>query len=495
MRATYDALMAYTKRTVALSQVAGLLGWDQETMMPPGAAGQRGEWRGAMEEIIHARQSAPEVGAWLARLEGADLGDEASANLRHIRRTFQRATRVPADLAAELARVTSVSQGIWARARAADDFAAFAPTLKQVLDLKREEAAALSDGDGTDAYDALLQDYEPGMSGARLQALLGELRAGLVDLRDRIRGSTRQIPALSRSFDHAGQMALAHDLAGVFGYDWSRGRLDLAVHPFSSGSGFDTRITTRVDEKNPFNCFYSTIHETGHACYEQGISAAYLMTPLGRGVSMGVHESQSRIYENQLGRSAPFCGWLFQRMQTEFGDFGVPDADAFYALVNQVGQGYIRTEADEVQYNLHVLLRFDLERALISGALEVSDLEDAWNARFLADFGFAVDRPSNGVLQDVHWSVGLFGYFPTYSLGNVYAGGLYQALCAAVPTLEADLARGETAAATEWLRDNVQKYGGLFEPADLIERATGAPISARPLLDYLERKFTAIYRL
>lgn len=493
MQPTFDALMAHVRQTMALSQVAGLLGWDQETMMPKGAAEQRGEWSGAMEATLHARRTDPRIGDWLARLEGADLGQEAAANLRHIRRSFERNTKVPADLATEIARVTSVSQGVWAEARAADDFAAFAPTLKTVLGLRRQEAAAL--GGNGDLYDALLDDYEPGMTGARLDRLLGRLRDGLVDLRGRIGNSDRKINPLDRTFPHDAQMKLARLLAGQFGYDWTRGRLDKAVHPFSSGSGTDTRITTRVDEANPFNCIYSTIHETGHSCYEQGIRAKYLLTPLGCGVSMGVHESQSRIYENQLGRSRAFCGWLFDQMKDAFGDFGVSDADEFYAVVNQVGQGFIRTEADEVQYNLHVLLRFDLERALISGALEVDDLEGAWNDRFAADFGFAVDKPSNGVLQDVHWSVGLFGYFPTYSLGNIYAGGLHQALRAAVPTLDDDLARGDTTSATGWLHENVQQYGGLYEPAELIERATGQAISEAPLLAYLEDKFSGIYRL
>lgn len=290
-------------------------------------------------------------------------------------------------------------------------------------------------------------------------------------------------------------MALAHDLAGAFGYDWSLGRLDKAVHPFSSGSGNDTRITTRVDEKNPFNCFYSTIHEIGHSGYEQGIDKAYLLTPLGRGVSMGVHESQSRIYENQLGRGRAFCGWLFDKMTERFGDFGVQDADMFYKIVNRVGEGFIRTEADEVQYNLHILMRFDLERQLISGDLQVSDLEAAWNARFEKDFGFAVDKPSNGVLQDVHWSVGLFGYFPTYSLGNIYAGGLFEAMKRDIRDLDGPLAKGDTGPAIGWLRKNLQQYGGLREPQATIQKATGRPISTAPLLDYLNAKFGEIYDL
>jgi len=493
MNSVYDELMAHTRETSALGQVSGLVGWDQETMMPRGAVEQRGEWSAALENALHTRQTDPIIGDWLAALEGANLDQEQAANVRHIQRSYQRNVKVPAKLATELARVTSVSQGIWANARAADDFAAFAPSLKQVLALRREEAAALSAGG--DLYDALLDDYEPGMTGAYLDQILGNLRDGLVDLRDRIKGSGVKIPTLTHTFPDDLQMQLARELAGTFGYDWNRGRMDKAVHPFSSGSGTDTRITTRVDPVNPFNCIYSTIHETGHSAYEQGIKSTYLLTPLGRGVSMGVHESQSRIYENQLGRSQAFCGWLYGRMRDLFGDFGVTNELDFYRVVNQVGQGYIRTESDEVQYNLHVLMRFHLERALISGDLQVDDLQTAWNDRFLADFGFAVDKPSNGVLQDVHWSVGLFGYFPTYSLGNIYAGGLYTALRAAVPGLDGDLARGDTSAATGWLRDNVQVYGGLFEPAEVITRATGQAISEAPLLSYLNQKFTGLYDL
>jgi carboxypeptidase Taq len=266
------------------------------------------------------------------------------------------------------------------------------------------------------------------------------------------------------------------------------------VHPFSSGSGQDVRITSRVSETDPFNCFYSTIHEVGHACYEQGIDPDYLLTPLGTGVSMGVHESQSRIYENQLGRSAAFTGWLHGQMVARFGDFGIPRSH-FEATVNRVQSGYIRTEADEVHYNLHIMMRFDLEHALIRGDLAVADLEAAWNDRFHADFGVIVDKPSNGMLQDVHWSVGLFGYFPTYSLGNVYAGCLYQAMQAAVPGLDGDLAQGNTAAATGWLRTNLQTHGGLYDPREVITRACGFAPHEGPLLDYLEAKFRRIYRL
>jgi carboxypeptidase Taq len=220
-----------------------------------------------------------------------------------------------------------------------------------------------------------------------------------------------------------------------------------------------------------------------------------MLTPLGSGVSMGVHESQSRIYENQLGRGRAYTGWLFEQMKAEFGDFGIDDAEAFYGTVNRVNDGYIRTEADEVQYNLHIMLRFDLERALMMGDLAVDDLEAAWNDRFASDFGYGVDKPSNGVLQDVHWSVGLFGYFPTYSLGNVYAGCLNEALLKAVPDLDAQLAVGDTAKATGWLRENLQQFGGLRTPAETIEHATGAAANGEALLAYLEAKFSDIYKL
>lgn len=367
------------------------------------------------------------------------------------------------------------------------------PTLEKVVRLIREKGQALADGG--DVYDALLDDYEPEASGAEIAAMFAAMRPRLVALRQAVLGAAHPPTPLKGRFAQDGQLTLARDLADAFDYDWTRGRLDLAVHPFSSGSGNDVRITTRVSENDPFNCFYSTIHEVGHAGYELAIDQAYLLTPLGQGVSMGVHESQSRIYENQLGRSRAFTGWLFTKMKDRFGDLGITDADAFYGAVNRVNKGYVRTEADEVQYNLHIMLRFDLERDLMAGRLAVRDLEEAWNERFRADFGYPVDKPSHGMLQDVHWSCGLIGYFPTYSLGNLYAGCLHKAMRAALPDLDESLARGDARPATGWLKDNLQHFGGLRPPVATIERACGFAPTAEPLLDYLEAKFGAIYRL
>lgn len=488
--AAYDDLMAFQRETEALSQIASRLGWDQETMMPNGAAHQRAEEHAALANVLHERRIDPQVGDWLAKSETRD--DVEVANLRQIQRKYNRTKKIPARLATQIAKTTSLAHRVWAQSRSDEDIAAYLPVLQEVLSLRKEEADALAAGGNR--YDALLDDYEPNATGAQITEMFATLRPGLVDLRAAILNEPKP-QSLTGSFDEAAQLALSTKLALVFGFDMNKGRIDKAVHPFSSGSGTDVRITTRTNLTDPFNCFYSTIHEVGHAAYEQNIHADYLLTPLGSGVSMGIHESQSRIYENQIGRSRAFTGWLYGQMRDAFGDFGIASEDAFYSCVNAVSDGFIRTEADEVQYNLHVLMRFDLERALISDDLAVTDLEAAWNDRFKADFGYCVDKPSNGVLQDVHWSEGLVGYFPTYSLGNVYAGCLNEALRRDIPDLDQYLACGDTTAATTWLRENVQTHGGLFTPHDIIKSATGAVPTEAPLLKYLTEKFSDIYKL
>ncbi|MBF9050515.1 carboxypeptidase M32 [Roseobacter sp. HKCCD9010] len=485
-----DDLTAFQRQTEALAQVMGRLSWDQETMMPEGAVAQRGEELAALEGVLHSRRVDARVADWLAAAKPETEAD--AAQIRLIRRAYDRAAKVPAELSAAIVRATALAHRVWAEARANEDVASFLPVLREILTLRQEEAAALS-GDG-DAYDALLQDYEPGMSGAALEEMFGALRPRLVVLRAAVAESGYDPAPLDGVFSKEQQLALTHELAAAFGYDFNHGRIDEAVHPFSSGSGADVRITTRVDEREPFGCLYSTIHEVGHATYEQNIAPEFRLTSLGQGVSMGVHESQSRIYENQLARSRAFTGWLYGRMVDRFGALNVDGEEAFHAAVNRVQPGYIRTEADEVHYNLHILMRFDLERALLAGDLAVSDLEAAWNDRFEADFGVAVDKPSNGMLQDVHWSAGLIGYFPTYSLGNVYAGCLHAALRRDLPELDTDLARGDLRAVTGWLKERLQQYGGLRSPRETIQHAIGGEISEAPLLDYLEDKFTAIYR-
>ena len=490
----FSKLMEYQHQTEALVKIATRLGWDQETVMPKGALQDRAEESAALEKTLHDRRSSSELEDLLAAAQSQALTALEKRQVGLIERALLRARKVPVELSVALARITPKSHQIWAKAREDDDFMAFAPILEEVIQLRRQEGEALAQGGNSVPYEALLKNYEPDGEVAALTDMFDQLRAPLVKLRAAVLDRP-QPKALQGHFDPKQQMLIAHELAECFGYDFSRGRIDKAVHPFSSGSGHDVRITTRTDPSDPLNCFYSTVHEVGHGSYEQNIDPEYGFSPIGAGCSMGVHESQSRIYENQLARSRPFTGYLYRRMRAVFGDFGLEDEEAFYQAVNRVSRGYIRTEADELQYNLHIMLRFDLERDLISGALEVPDLEAAWNDRFATDFGYSVDKASNGVLQDVHWSEGLFGYFPTYSLGNVYAGCLYKALRKDVGDLDAELNSGNLGPAVSWLQQRLQRHGGRFSASDLISSASGNAVSVDPLLDYLKDKFSDLYGL
>ena len=418
-RKHYHDLMAHVKRTMALSQIAGLLSWDQEVMMPANGASARAEEAAALEAVIHNHRTDQRIGGWLDRIDPLHLTDTEAANVRLTRRSYERSVRVPEELAEELARTTSTAQPIWARARAESNFSVFAPMLEQIIKLKREEAGCLA-SDDTSPYDALLAGFEPGMSVAILQPLLESLRPRLKALRQKIADSGQPQPGLNGLFCPDRQMDIARKLADVVGYDWQSGRLDLSIHPFSSGTAGDARITTRIDPRKPLGCLYSTLHELGHALYEQGIPGAHLLTPVGHHVSMGVHESQSRMWENQIGRSREFCQWLFPRFLEAFGDCGVEDAETFYQIANQVETGFIRTESDEVHYNLHVLLRFELERELIADELDVADLEAEWNRRFHRDFGIVVPMQRTGyykmyigrwdylvIFQPIHWETSM----------------------------------------------------------------------------------------
>ena len=477
---SFNELMQFQHDTEALCSIAGRLSWDQETMMPRGSADQRATEQAAIVKTIHSRNTDPKIPEWIGKIRPQN--EIEVANIRLIKKRYQKACKIPPSLDAAIAHTTSKAYSIWASARENEDLAEYLPILTEIINLKRQKAEALAEAGIY--YDALADEYEPGMSTVHISMMFEELRPTLVRLRKEILAEDK-IPLVTGNFDRNIQLSLAKELAIVFGYDLNKGRIDLAAHPFSSGCGDDVRITTRTNPSDPFNCIYSTIHEVGHATYEQNINKNFAFTPLGRGVSLGVHESQSRILENQLGRSRAFTSWLFHRMRDLFGNFGIEDPETFYKCVNRVGSGYIRTEADELQYNLHVMMRFDLEKLLISGDLNVSDVEDAWNERFKADFGYEVEKPSQGILQDVHWAAGAFGYFPTYTLGNVYAGCLFQKMKDEISDLDASLSTGNLNQATAWLCDNVQVYGSLFEPRATIEKAIGAEVTVKPLLNYL----------
>ncbi|MEX2520224.1 MAG: carboxypeptidase M32 [Paracoccaceae bacterium] len=491
--AALSELLSHLRQTAALEQVAGLLSWDQEAMMPPKGGAQRAEQAGAMAAVIHARQADPRIPEWIAAAEGGALSAFDATNLAEAARAHRLATRIPARLAEESAKAASEGHRVWAAAREAKDFARFAPALARVVALKREEAACLAEGAGADAlYDALLDQYEPGAKAAEIGPMLEAMRPRLSALRAAI--AERPVPAgPSGAFAQESQMRLARKTARRIGYDFDAGRIDTVVHPFCSGAGGDVRITTRIDEADPFNCLYSTIHEVGHALYAQGAPDPFL--PAAEYCSMGVHESQSRFWENQIGRSRAFAEWLHSAMAEAFGDFGLDGPEALYKAVNRVETGFIRTEADEAHYNLHILMRFELERDLISGALEPAALEAEWNARFARDFGCTPPDAALGVLQDVHWSAGLFGYFPTYALGNIYAACLDAAMRRDLPERGAMVKAAETAPILDWMRARIHSRGRLLRAPALIEAATGEAPSAAPLLDYLEAKFGALYGL
>ena len=484
-------LLEYNKTTRLLQSVAGRTAWDQETMMPINSGMSRAMEMGALEEVIHERKKGSEIRELLETATPKSSHEKRLHEL--IKRDFDRATVIPNQLASDLAKTTSLAQMAWQKARQNNNFSEFSPHLKKVIDLKRKEASLLSPLG--DLYDGLINDYEYGMTKKEASSIFAVMKPRLLDLRQRISESKLSKPIFQGDFNTEKQLKLAHEIAKTFFYDFNRGRIDIVAHPFCSGSGDDVRITTRVDTKDPFNCLYSTIHEVGHACYEQNVSTDFLHSPLGSGVSLGIHESQSRIFENQIGRSRHFTKWLFKEMKKCFGEFGIGDPEEFYRLVNKVETGFIRTEADEVHYNLHIMLRFELEVEVIAKNLEVEDLPEAWNKKFKDYFGRDVTKPSDGILQDVHWSIGAFGYFPTYTLGNLNAGCLFKKMKEDIPNMDERFEKGDVSSATNWLTENIHQHGSLYEPTELIKNATGEELTPEPFLDYLDEKFSDMYEV
>lgn len=479
-----------------LSEIQQLLEWDQEVMMPRKGVEQRSNHQALMASLAHARTTEPALGDLIARLEArGDLDVDRRADVREARRAWDRAVKIPAALVAERARACSLAQVAWEEAKKNDDFKAFKPHLERVLKVTREVAHAI----GTpNAYDALLDDYEPGMTEAELKGVFADLRDRLVPLLDRIKGASRKPSqeVVKRHFPVAGQEAFGSRVMTDMGYDLAAGRLDRSVHPFTNGTYCDVRITTRYDEHFLNMALFGTMHEAGHALYEQGLDPARYRDPSGCACSLGIHESQSRFWENMVGRSRPFWGHYYPILKATFpGTLDDVPVEDFYRAINVVEPSLIRVEADEVTYNLHIILRFELESALLAGDLEAADLPGAWNEKFKAFFGIVPPTDREGVLQDVHWSAGLIGYFPTYALGNLYSAQFAQKLRADVPDLDAQVAAGNLGAAKAWLNQHIHVLGRRFLPRDLCREVTGKPLTAQPAMDYLTGKFGEIYGL
>jgi carboxypeptidase Taq len=487
-----------------LRSVAGLAHWDQQTKMPPYGAPARAESLATLQRISHELFIDDETGRLLEGAEAETAGEPYDSDdaclVRLVRRQWDKARRVPTELAAELARAASMGQEAWVAAREASNFPAFAPYLERNFELARRYVECHAGHDGFEcAYDVLLDDYEPQMRTHTVARLFGELRSELVPLITRLTSEAAHVDdaMLYGDFSVARQRPMVDEVVAMMGFDPTGWRIDDTVHPFAIRVGRgDVRITTRWDKHYFPAGLYGAMHECGHGLYEAGIPPAFDRSPLGSGESLGMHESQSRLWENMVGRGRPFAQVLAPRVASHFGGpLSDLDPDTLYRAVNRVKPSYIRVESDELTYALHIVLRFELEQDLIEGRLAVADLPEAWNARFQQFFGITVTDDADGVLQDVHWSAGLIGYFPTYALGNLIAGQLWERVHLDVPNLDQRIAAGELAPLREWLIENVHRHGSKFTTSELLERAVGGPISVHPFVRYLKRKLGEVYGL
>ncbi len=495
----YDELLKHTRKTALLSNVLNVIEWDERTKLPKKGGAYRAEQAAFMAGLVHQRNTSPQFGEWLSAAESELPNDDPTADavvvLRQLRRQYDRKTKLPQDLVEAITRASSIGQQVWAEARRDNDFARFAPQLATMIRLKREEATAVGYIDSP--YDALLDDYEPYETTKNVAAVLADLRDHLVPLVAEIGASDRRAPVeiLHGQFDVAKQEEFGKLAARSIGFDFDAGRLDVTDHPFCSTSGpFDVRLTTRYQADFFNSGFYSILHEAGHGLYEQGLPAEHFGLPTGEATSLGIHESQSRWWENLIGRSHAFWERLYPAAQVAFGPtLTRVSLDDFYFAVNESKPSLIRVEADEATYNLHILIRFELEQAIIAGDLEVADLPAAWNARYQEYLGISPPDDKDGVMQDVHWSAGLFGYFPTYALGNLYASQFFEACARDLGDLDELMRRGEFMPILDWLQKNIHAHGQRYRAAELVERVTGKPLSSAPLMRHLRAKFGALY--
>lgn len=501
----YDKLRRHMRRAALLQGVNELLSWDQETYMPPAAAGVRAEQAAEIASLVHERRTDPRLGDMIASCESDkglmhDGDSAASRNVREMRRAFDKATKLPTALVAELAKVGSQAQEVWKHAREKSDFPHFAPWLEKMIDLSRQKAECYGVPKGGELYDALLDDYEPDARAAEIEKVFTPLADRLSALvRDLLeKGKAPSDAPIKCKIDASRQHAFGSFVIEALGFDTKAGRLDVTTHPFCSGfAPGDTRLTTRYRDEKFTDALYGTMHECGHGLYEQGLPKQdHFGEPLGDSISLGIHESQSRMWENFVGRSREFWTWALPHAQKTLASglekFTVDD---LFGATNLVQRSFIRVEADEATYNLHVMLRFGIERALIRKELPVNDLPGVWNERFEKLLGVEVPDDRRGCLQDVHWSFGLIGYFPTYTLGNLYAAQFWEKINADIPDLKARIARGDFAPLLAWLREKIHVHGKRYKAGELCEKITGKPLSADPLMRHLEGKLRPVYGL
>lgn len=495
-----SALLEHVQRISDLNVLGSLAEWDQNTILPDGAGEVRGAQQATLQGIVHDQWSKPELGKLINELRDASQEGWSDADkglIREVVRSYDQATKLPRDLVEELARVGAGSFEAWRRARDKSDFASFAPWLTRTVALQREVADRY--GYKESRYDALLDLYEPGLTVSRVNALFAPVRETSTQLLHQIQASGQSIDAscLEGDFAPEEQIKLADKILRGMGYDFSRGYMAVSPHPFTSsfGSPHDVRVTVNPDRYLMQACLMAAIHEGGHALYEQGVSPNLTRTPLASGASMGAHESQSRLWENAIGRSEAYWRGQFKHVQSSFPDqFAHVDVVTFMRALNQVKPSLIRIEADEVTYNLHIIIRYELEREMVNGNVAIESMPGMWNAKYREYLGVEPQNDAEGILQDVHWSSG-FGYFPTYTLGNLYAAQIFQALKTAFPDFDSRLADGDTSFILSWLQERMYSSGSTYLPETLIKRVTGEAPDPTYFATYLKNKFGALYGL
>ena len=482
-----------------LNNSSSLLGWDQQTYMPPGGAEGRGNQLALLGRLAHERGTSPELGKLLEELKpyaaSLDPDSDDARLLKVTARDYDKAIRVPSRYIVEFAQVTTLAQQVWLEARKNSDFSVFQPHLEKIVALRQEYAGFFPGFDHP--YDALLDDFEPGMKAADVKVIFEGLRPKQVELIKAIAAKPQvEDVFLHQSFDETRQWSFGEEVITSFGYDWKRGRQDKAAHPFTTGFGInDVRITTRVDPNFLNTMLFSSTHECGHALYDQGMAQELDRTGLDNGASLAVHESQSRLWENLVGRSLPFWEHFYPRLKKVFPQLAEVPLEKFYTGINKVQPTFIRVEADEATYNLHIMLRLEIEMALLEGKVAVKDLPALWNAKMQEYLGVTPPDDARGVLQDVHWSGGTIGYFPTYVLGNLVSAQLWEKINQDIPDLNDQIRAGKFEALLAWLREKIHRHGAKFEPQELVQKVTGSRIDPSAYVRYLTKKFGEIYNL
>ena len=493
----YEEFIRKVERLSNLGQAGGVLAWDQEVMMPEGGTPARSQQRSALSTLSHELLTSDEMAELLDQLESENLNDEQESVVREVRRRHDRAAKVPEELVKEISEVSSEAMPVWKGAREEDDFEQFAPTLEKLVELKREYAEHI-DPD-RDPYEVLFEEYEPYLGIEKAETVLQQLRDELVPLVDAVRESDADLATdtFSGEYDIDTQENLARDVLDTLGYDWDHGRLDTAPHPFSTGNQFDARVTTRFSPDEPLGALMATVHEFGHATYTLGLPREDYGTPLGESRDMTVHESQSRLWENHVGRSQPFWERFLPKVKERFPEkLADASTEDVYEAANEVYEdNLIRVEADELTYHMHIVVRFEIERDLVRGNLDVEDVPEVWNDKYEEYLGIRPDTDADGCLQDIHWSHGDFGYFPTYSLGSVLAAQLYDTAEADIDALDEKIREGDFEPLHEWLTENVHRHGSRYTTDELIRQATGEEYTADYFLDYVKGKYGDLYEL